>query len=199
MATLALGSLSGCGDDSADTRGSAESSSPVESSSPLETPSDSQSGSPTAAGGTEFQTGEFAYGETVVVGYEDWMATDSSAKPIAVMVDVTQGKITDLSDFNLDAQTKGGVPFYLHYSVENRAPKKQDFSGFSGAFTVTTSSGDPAGRLTLLGEFGPCEGTPADTLAPGKKGEGCDVYVLPKGQTIQSVTMPSGAGDVTWQ
>jgi hypothetical protein len=102
-------------------------------------------------------------------------------------VTVRKGSISDLSDFDLDAQTKLGVPFYITEVVKNVGKAAGKVSGWGGALTVENAAGDDLDSITLLGDFPTCQGDPPDTLAPGKQFTECDVYIAPAGQSVASV------------
>jgi hypothetical protein len=112
---------------------------------------------------------------------------------------VKKGKISDLKDFKLDAQTKTGSPFYVTVHFKSLAPKSFKQTGFMGLLTVSNKAGDPANNLTLLGTFTPCQGTVPDTLKPGAEFTICEVYVLPKGQSVKKLNYSDGSTDgVNW-
>jgi hypothetical protein len=99
---------------------------------------------------------------------------------------VTQGAISDLKDFDLDAQTKTGVPFYVTAAFTNVGTATLKPSGIFGTFSALNEVGDEINSLTLLGDFPRCEGIPPDALAPGTSFTECDVYVAPAGQRVTS-------------
>jgi hypothetical protein len=112
---------------------------------------------------------------------------------------VKKGKISDLSNFKLDAQTKKGTPFYITVHFKSLAPKSFKQTGFMGLMTVSNKSGDPANNLTLLGTFTPCQGTVPDTLKAGAEFTICEVYVLPKGQSVKKLNYSDGNNEgVDW-
>ena len=57
------------------------------------------------------------FGQTARVGYS--YGTGATTGPYELTVTVKKGSIKDLSDFDLDAQTKLGVPFYVTEVVKN--------------------------------------------------------------------------------
>jgi hypothetical protein len=119
------------------------------------------------------------------VGYS--YGTGATTGPYELTVTVKQGKISDLSNFQLDAQTKLGVPFYVTEVVKNVGRAAGKVTGWGGALTVDNAAGDEIDSITLLGDFPTCQGNPPDKLAPGKGFTECDVYVAPKGQSVASV------------
>jgi hypothetical protein len=125
------------------------------------------------------------FGQTAKVGYS--YGTAATTGPYELTVTVKKGSISDLSDFDLDAQTKLGVPFYVTEVVKNVGTAAGQVSGWGGALTVKNVAGDEIDSITLLGDFPTCQGNPPDTLAPGKQFTECDVYIAPRGQSVASV------------
>src|SRR5580704_13473644 len=125
------------------------------------------------------------FGQTAKVGYS--YGTAATTGPYELTVTVKKGSISDLSDFDLDAQTKLGVPFYVTEVVKNVGTAAGQVSGWGGALTVKNVAGDEIDSIMLLGDFPTCQGNPPDTLAPGKQFTECDVYIAPRGQSVASV------------
>jgi hypothetical protein len=145
------------------------------------------SATPAAAAGSGFTADgtKLKFGQTARVGYS--YGTGATTGPYELTVTVKQGSISDLSNFDLDAQTKLGVPFYITEVVKNAGRSAGTVTGWGGALTVENAAGDEIDSITLLGDFPTCQGNPPDSLAPGKQFTECDVYVAPKGQTVASV------------
>jgi hypothetical protein len=120
-----------------------------------------------------------------MVGYS--YGTGPTTGPYQLTVTVKKGSIGDLSDFDLDAQSKLGVPFYVTEVVKNVGKAAGQVSGWGGALTVENAAGDEIDSITLLGNFPTCQGDPPNTLAPGKQFTECDVYIAPSGQSVASV------------
>jgi hypothetical protein len=125
------------------------------------------------------------FGQMAKVGYS--YGTGATTGPYELTVTVRKGSISDLSDFDLDAQSKLGVPFYITEVVKNVGKAAGQVSGWGGALTVENAAGDDIDSITLLGDFPTCQGDPPDTLAPGKQFTECDVYIAPAGQSVASV------------
>jgi hypothetical protein len=128
---------------------------------------------------------KLTFGQMAKVGYS--YGTGATTGPYELTVTVRKGSISDLSDFDLDAQTKLGVPFYITEVVKNAGKAAGKVSGWGGALTVENAAGDDLDSITLLGDFPTCQGDPPDTLAPGKQFTECDVYIAPAGQSVASV------------
>jgi hypothetical protein len=142
------------------------------------------------------------FGQTAKVGYS--YGTGATTGPYELTVTMKKGSIKDLSNFDLDAQSKLGVPFYITEVVKNTGKAAGNVTGWGGALTVKNAAGDEIDSITLLGDFPTCEGNPPDSLAPGKQFTECDVYVAPSGQSVASVAFEnfdnatSDQTTVTW-
>jgi hypothetical protein len=137
------------------------------------------------------------FGQSSLVALTDF--NTQKTHTIKLTIGVVAGALSDLKDFDLDAQTKKGTPFYLSYSVTNLSQANVDSSGFTGLLTVDTENGDEASDLTLAGDFPKCEGEAPDSLTPGASGHGCDVFVVPAGETVAKVSIDNGdSGEITW-
>lgn len=120
-------------------------------------------------------------GQTATVNYETKSLSKESTKLAVTAKSVKKGSISDLKDFNLDAQTKVSEPYYVTLSFKNVGDKAMEPSGIFGLVEAQNSAGDKLGRLSLLGEFKMCNGIPPDSLAVGASFTECDVYVGPPG------------------
>jgi hypothetical protein len=145
------------------------------------------SAAPAAAAGSGLTPDgtKLKFGQTARVGYS--YGTGATTGPYQLTVTVRKGSISDLSSFDLDAQTKLGVPFYITEVVKNVGKANGNVSGWGGALTVENAAGDDLDSITLLGDFPTCQGNPPNTLAPGKQFTECDVYIAPRGQSVASV------------
>jgi hypothetical protein len=150
-------------------------------------PASSGSSGPASAAGSGFTPDgtKLTFGQTARVGYS--YGTGATTGPYALTVTVRKGSISDLSNFELDAQSKLGVPFYVTEVVKNVGKSAGQVSGWGGALTVENAAGDDIDSITLLGDFPTCQGGPPDTLAPGQQFTECDVYIAPAGQSVASV------------
>ena len=148
-------------------------------------------------------------GTTVKVGtvarvpYEtDTLSKESSVLAISV-VSVRPGSIADLKGFDLDAQTKNGVPFYVTARFADVGGKAVKPSGIFGVINAYNGAGDKLSELDLIGDFPRCDGLPPQSLAPGHDFTMCQVYVAPAGQHVQQVVFDHFVKDtetkVTWR
>jgi hypothetical protein len=138
-----------------------------------------------------------AFGTSSLVALEDY--STGVKTPVKLTISMREGKISDLKNFKLDAQTAKGQPFYVSFEVTNAGTKPADSSGFAGRLTVANADGEEAARITLLGEFPLCDGSTPEKLAPGKTAKGCDVYILPAGQKVATVRITNNDGHITWK
>jgi hypothetical protein len=77
------------------------------------------SAAPAAAAGSGLTPDgtKLKFGQTARVGYS--YGSGATTGPYQLTVTVRKGSISDLSSFDLDAQTKLGVPFYITEVVKN--------------------------------------------------------------------------------
>jgi hypothetical protein len=126
-------------------------------------------------------------GQTATVPYQvDTNATGVSTLAITIS-SVTKGSITDLKDFQLDASSKQGTPYYVSATFKNVGDKAVKPSGIFGVIEVQDAAGDALNDLTLLGDFSKCQGTEPDSLAVGASFTLCDVYIAPAGTSATKV------------
>ena len=183
VSVLAVG-LVACGSGSSSSSQPAAPAAATDAASAVPVAASSGSASAAALGLTPDGT-KLKFGQTAKVGYS--YGTAATTGPYELTVTVKKGSISDLSDFDLDAQTKLGVPFYVTEVVKNVGTAVGKVSGWGGALTVKNVAGDEIDSITLLGDFPTCQGNPPDTLAPGKQFTECDVYIAPRGQSVASV------------
>ena len=126
-------------------------------------------------------------GQTAVVEFETKSLSKVTTKLAITVKSVRKGSIDDMKGFDLDAQTKVSQPFYVTASFKNVGGKPMEPGGIFGLINAHNTSGDELNRLTLLGDFPKCEGTPPKTLGAGKSFTQCDLYVAPAGQDVEEV------------
>jgi hypothetical protein len=121
-----------------------------------------------------------------------------SAMTVAVSA-VERGSMKDFKYFSLDAATKRSSPYYVRATVTNDGPAGLGRASLPMVALDSTGADVPASDI--VGTFEPC---PAPTLPesflPGASADVCLVYLLPKGRTLTSVTLQTGAAKdaVTW-
>ena len=191
--------LAGCGSETA---GAA---SPSTSVLPVATSSSSSEEAPPAGEGGLTPTGTtLAVGETATVMYETKSLSEEGTKLAVTTVSVKAGSIEDLADFDLDAQSKVSDPFYVTVSFNNVGPLPMEPTGIFGLISAHNTAGDELNRLSLIGEFAPCESADVpDSLAVGASYTDCGVYLAPAGQDISKVMFGFYFGDadrteITW-
>jgi hypothetical protein len=126
-------------------------------------------------------------GQPATVLYETESLSKESTKVTVTAVSVKKGAISDLKNFNLDAQTKVSEPYYVTMSFRNAGPKVLKPGGIFGLINAHNAAGDELGKLSLLGSFKQCDGNVPETLAVGASYTDCGVYVAPPGQGVVDV------------
>jgi hypothetical protein len=120
------------------------------------------------------------------------------------VVSITKGAIGDLSAFNLNAQQKSEVPYYLTSTVTNDgAPFPTQFD--EPGILALDAHGNTATSLGLLfGNLKQCPQVNAPKVwKTGQTVTSCDVYLMPQGGAIVSAqyngTAAYAANPVTWK
>ena len=193
--------LAGCGST---VRGEPESK-PTVATTTTATPS-TTSAAPVPVGddtGTTPTGTTLTVGQTATVAYQTKDLSKESTKLAVTVASVKKGAISDLRDFNLDAQTKVSQPFYVTVTFRNTGPKEMEPSGIFGLIKAVNPAGDELNRLSLIGEFKPCDGDTPKTLAVGAAYTDCDVYLAPAGQDVGTVVfgfyLDSNRTEITWK
>ncbi|MCP3804819.1 hypothetical protein NLX83_36690 [Allokutzneria sp. A3M-2-11 16] len=102
-------------------------------------------------------------------------------------VSAKKGAISDLKNFELDASSKNGEPYYVTMKFRNIGPTAMEPGGIFGLIEALNPAGDEMSRLTLLGKFRLCEGDSPESLAVGASYTECGVYIAPAGQRLDKV------------
>jgi hypothetical protein len=193
--------LAGCASEKA---GAAAPSTSLPESPVAESTSASEEAPPASEDGLTPTGTTLAVGETATVMYETKSLSKEGTKLAVTAVSVKAGSIDDLADFELDAQSKVSDPFYVTVSFSNVGPLPMAPGGIFGVITAHNTAGDELNRLSLLGEFAPCESADVpETLAVGASYTDCGVYIAPAGQDISKVVLAFYFGDadrteITW-
>ncbi len=185
VVSVAVAGLTACGSSGSSSSSQAAASATTSASASAAAASAGPGSSAAAVSGLTADGTKLTYGQTAQVGFS--YGTGATTGPYDLTVTVKKGKISDLSNFDLDAQSKLGVPFYVTEVVKNTGKAAGKVTGWGGALTVKNAAGDEIDDITLLGDFPTCEGNPPDSLAPGRQFTECDVYVAPSGQSVASV------------
>jgi hypothetical protein len=199
-ACAAVLALAGCGTETA----GAASPGTALPKSPTTTSSSTSSQAPPAGDGGITPSGTtLAVGETATVMYETKSLSKDGTQLAVTVVSVKAGSIDDLKDFDLDAQSKISDPFYVTVSFKNVGPLPMEPGGIFGVINAHNTAGDELNRLSLIGEFAPCEGDVPDNLDVGASYTDCDVYLAPAGQDVSKVVLGFYFGDadrteITW-
>lgn len=172
--------------------------------SPVTTSSSTSEEAPPAGDGGLTPTGTtLAVGETATVLYETKSLSKEGTQLAVTAVSVKAGSIADLADFDLDAQSKVSDPFYVTVSFKNVGPLPMEPGGIFGVISAHNTEGDEMNRLSLIGDFAPCQGDVPENLEVGATYTDCGVYLAPTGQDIGKVVLAFYFGDadrteVTW-
>jgi hypothetical protein len=126
-------------------------------------------------------------GQTADVAYEVSTVSEVTSTLAITVSAVQKGSISDLKDFDLDAQSKEGVPFYVAADFRNVGTRPIEISGIFGDLNVYDKQGETIDSITLLGDFPKCQGTEPTTLAVGSQFTECDVYIAPARKPATSV------------
>jgi hypothetical protein len=113
---------------------------------------------------------------------------DTKAKPVKmqVIIDVSRGSVSDLSNFNLEPGDKKMTPYYVKQRITNL---DQTTDNATLSLKVTQDDGQPAKELTLLGDFPRCESRSAPAaFTKGASLTTCDVYLAPPGKKVTQVS-----------
>jgi len=152
---------------------------------------------------------QLSIGQTAHVTFAP-MHTDTDVNdPLRVQIDVTvvsirNGAISDLSRFDLNAQQKASVPYYLTSKVTNNgAPFPTQFS--EPDIVALDAHGNTQSSTGLLfGNLKQCPQVAAPKVwRTGQSTTSCDVYLMPQGSAIVSAqyigTPAYAASPVTWK
>jgi hypothetical protein len=177
---------------------------PAPTSSASAAPSSSASAAPAGGDAGITPTGTtLTVGQPATVLYNTEDLGKDTTKLTVTAVSVKKGAITDLKNFDLDAQTKASEPYYITMSFKNAGPAAMKPGGIFGLINVNNTAGDELGRLSLIGDFKPCHGLPPDSLAVGASYTDCEVYVAPPGQNVADVVfafyIESTRTEITWK
>jgi hypothetical protein len=152
---------------------------------------------------------QLSIGQTAHVTFAP-MRTDTDVNdPLRSQVDVTvvsihTGAIGDLSAFDLSAQQKASVPYYLTSKVTNNgAPFSTQFSA-PGIVAVDGHGNTQSSTGLLLGNLKQCRQVNSPKVwKTGQSTTSCDVYLMPQGSAIVSAlyngTPAYAASPVTWK
>lgn len=189
VVVLAL-SLAACGGaDSGDETAAAAPTAAAEA--PTAAPDDGAE-EPSGAGDT------LALGDRAEVDYIEYGASEDKNKQVKLgvsVVKVRKGKISDFKDFNLDADQRASVPYYVDAKFENLGDVALTRHLLEPAVEDTDGQEYRAINLIVLsGTFKPCPEYSEKKLGPGESFTGCSAILMPKGKELERVRFQ---GDVT--
>jgi hypothetical protein len=152
---------------------------------------------------------QLSLGQTAHVTFAPMRTATDVNDPQRVQVDVTvvgirQGAITDLKGFELNAQQKASVPYYLTSKVTNDgAPFATQFSA-PGVVALDAHGNTQSSLGLLLGNLKQCpQVTAPKAWKTSQSITSCDVYLMPQGSSIVSAqyngTPAYAASPITWK
>ena len=127
---------------------------------------------------------------------------EGATSAIAVSVnEVTKGDIErDFAFFSLDKRLRSSTPYYVRLSVRNDGPS--GLGGVAIPVLAHTRSNTVFPPNELVGDFKPCP-NPAlpESFLEGSKANLCLVFLLPKGEKLQTIDLQTGkeADAIHWK
>lgn len=181
--------LAACGGDNSGDETAA--AAPAAAEEPTAAPDDGAE-EPSGAGDT------LALGDRAEVDYIEYGASEDKNKQVKLgvsVVKVRKGKISDFKDFNLDADQRASVPYYVDAKFENLGDVALTRHLLEPAVEDTDGQEYRAINLIVLsGTFKPCPEYSEKKLGPGESFTGCSAILMPKGKELERVRFQ---GDVT--
>jgi hypothetical protein len=142
-----------------------------------------------------------ALGKAATVAYTTLGSDDQFKFKVSVDA-IDKGAVGDLSNFQLDKDKKGMVPWYVKSHVTNKSGKNlPPNSDPAFSLTVVDSNEAEAQSLTLIGDFPKCESNSPTPIKASADYHSCEVYLLKPGTSIARVQWEvQGGGDpIVWQ
>ncbi|MFL6142313.1 MAG: hypothetical protein ACJ72N_10675 [Labedaea sp.] len=204
VAGIAALALAGCGSETGTPVAAGPATSASASSGAI-TPATAAATPPPAGNDGELTpTGTtLAVGQAATVQYETKDLSKETTKLSVTAVSAKKGAISDLSNFQLDAQTKTSEPYYVTMTFRNAGPNIMEPGGIFGLIKAHNTDGEEMGRISLIGSFKKCDGDTPKTLAVGASYTDCGVYLAPPGQNIGDVELgfylESNRTEITWK
>ncbi|WP_432140338.1 hypothetical protein [Streptomyces sp. bgisy084] len=131
----------------------------------------------------------------------DGSTEDARSRPVPLRITpkgVRTGSLADLSRFDLDADDKKLIPYYVTMQYRNSGTYDL-LPSMSDGVTLRTTGGQTVQKLTLIDIGGPGVGrcpdaVPHQMVKPGGTVTECSIHLLPKGDTPAAVVF-DGAGE----
>jgi len=126
-----------------------------------------------------------ALGDRAVVDYVEYGASEDKNKQVKLgvsLVKVRNGKISDFKDFDLEADERASVPYYIDAKFENLGDVALTRHLLEPA--VEDSDGQEYRAIDLIvlsGTLKPCPEYSEKKPGPGESFTGCPAILLPKG------------------
>ncbi len=147
-------------------------------------------------------TDEHALGDSVEVAFYDGAGTEPVGEGTVAVTEVRDGSTAELESagYDLEPGERSATAYYVEVTYEN--------AGDRSVAPRPVGGEDPDGglihALVLLdlggGPFEPCPGLPEE-VAPGEKGRGCTIILVPEGTELARIYYHPGADDdfVYWE
>lgn len=144
---------------------------------------------------------EVKVGESVVVPYIWGTKMD---KPVPVEITVTEiekGSVEDLKDFDVPAELKDYVPYYVRYKWTNLSDQDLSNQSLGAFYIVDDRNQQQSNALTQGKRFEKCRaGGSIKDMTKDVSAEGCDIYMIHKDGALKTViykgTNPDGHDEV---
>ena len=191
MVALALG-ISACGGDEQPSPSATAAASVAPE--PTATPA-SSGGSEFTAPGTELGPGDAARVELVD-------SLEGGSWPIRITVlAIERGKPLDLRDFDIPAEKREHVPFYLRVGVRNLSDRPLNRNVEPATrLNAVDEAGNEAEPLLLIGEFKQCDSDTPNRIRGRASYRVCRTYLLPADSALARVQweVASGGDPIVW-
>ncbi|UZJ30287.1 hypothetical protein [Streptomyces endophytica] len=139
----------------------------------------------------------------------DGVTEDADKRPVSLRItpkSVRAGSIADLGRFDLDADQKKMVPYYVTMQYRNSG-KYDLLPSMNDGVTLQTAAGQTVRKMVLIDIGGPgvsqCpEAVPDKMLKPNGVVTECSIHLLPKGDAPTAVIFNGegeGSHQVTWR
>jgi hypothetical protein len=140
---------------------------------------------------------ELSMGESASVPLDP--ADKSSSQVDLAVTDVVQGDIRDLSEFELDRQTRRSTPYYA--DVEVTKGGTGDLTGRRVTLWGLDSTGTVRPPADVVGTFKECPPDPLPKgFTAGETAQTCLIYLLPEGTSLEAVQyrFQGGTAPYSW-
>jgi hypothetical protein len=189
-ATCAI-AVSGCGDQNETAAATPPQSTPASTvSAPVTKPdASSPSTGATAPDGTATGDAKFKIGQAAVVPWVDASTPKLKGNVAVTPRSIKVGKKSDLKGMKLDADDKDSTPYYVKVHVKNVGHSNLTGSNPINGISGVDDRGQRQNAVIILGTYAPCPSASAPKhLKPGQAYDGCQVYLIPGGGSLEGMT-----------